>query len=820
MGYLPYFIGPLKVGLEQDLDSYLIPEDAFPDLTDAYLWRGRVYKKGGSTLLARLGVRTDTLAVRGAPPQVYNAATNTFPIEPGSLIITDGITTFTDNGLGVMAVTSGLGIAGTINYVTGVYLVTFTGVNAGATVTANYLKVVDANSPVMGLETYIVPPGIDEGLVAFDRTSAYQFSDTTIGFNNTRFYKTSTLPAQTTTNSVAWTGSDTDFFYSTNYQNAFFATNNIPGANFYAITNMTTNVNAQFTIGANNFQVGDIVYVNNVNTAAPRIPANGLSGFVTVAGNPITTDIDTTPYGAYVNGGVLWSHTLSKTGAGDGIRWFDGFTAGLTPATGWVNFEPSLDIDTVGIPRILQGCLIIVPYKDRLVCLNTFEGTSAATRKNFPQRARYSQIGTVYYGHPVPVGITGTDAAAWYEIPGRGGFIDAPTAEEIVAAEFIKDTLVVYFESSTWLLLATGNPAQPFTWQKINTEIGAESTFSTVPFDRQVLSVGSNGIYSCDSVNIERIDRIIPDIVFSFKNANGGVKRVQGVRDFFSEMSYWTYVETLDNNPDVINIYPNRMLVYNYPTGSYSIFIDSYTTFGHYHVPTSLTWANAHFQWQNYNRAWNAPGNQSGFPQVISGNQQGFVFSLDAATGDDFSGKPISLVIQGITAGPPSVFTSVNHNLQIGYFIYIQNVGGATSINDTVFQVATVPTANTFTLIDVNNVPVAVAGYTFGGTITHVDNIDIVTKNLNPFFPEGRSMRLGYADFLIENVEDGQITINLYQNDDAYNVMETHILSLEDVINEDNDKFWARVYFESQGQFLKLEFKYSDNTIGPDTPVE
>ena len=61
-----------------------------------------------------------------------------------------------------------------------------------------------------------------------------------------------------------------------------------------------------------------------------------------------------------------------------------------------------------------------------------------------PRMERYT------FQAPVPSGLT-FNAQAWrQDVPGRGGFIDAPTEERIISAGFVRDMLIVLFEFSTW----------------------------------------------------------------------------------------------------------------------------------------------------------------------------------------------------------------------------------------------------------------------------------------------------------------------------------------------------------------------------------
>lgn len=829
MAYTPYFIGPYTVGLEKDLDSYLIPETAFQNLDNAYLWRGRVYKKGGTEPLGRLGIRIQVLGTRGAGADIYNLSLSPAPIEPGSLVITDGTTTFTDNGIGGFTIAPGGN--GTVNaptnYATGAINITFNVGNAGATVQADWNLVVNANSPVMGLRRRDISDTPNEELIAFDMTAAYTFDNTNGRFLPIITYKTQAT--QTTTNTVAWTGTNSAFFQSLNYQGAFFATNNVPGTNAYAITNITKAAAAQVTVGANNFAVGDIVYFNNVQG---MVEINGLTGRVTIAGNPFTVNINSAGFTAYTSGGVAWSHTLSKSGAGDGIRWYDG--------TGWVNFLPPLDDNTVGIPRLLQGALLLFAYKGYMVALNTFEGPLGSIPTNFQNRARFSQYtsidGSIFYAPPLPATNTGfAQQGAWWDTePGFGGFIDCPTAQSIIAAEYIKDVLVVYFERSVYRLTATGNDIDPFQWEKINTEIGSESTFSPIPFDSSILSVGQNGIYGCDSISIDRIDRIIPDEVFTFQNRTNGGRRVQGIRDFYSEMVYWTFVDNSNDQDGVLTtIFPNRSLIYNYIQKSFSIFENDITCYGYYNTFSDLTWAAAKKPWSSYARAWNDPSNVPNFPIVIGGNQQGFVFIIESASGPKIADNAPSLVVQGFSAANPSVITSINHGLEIdvpdvsdGDFVLLTGLEGVPfGVNNTVYKVNSTPSADTFTLMNSDGTLLTAAGYTFGGTIQVIDNFDITTKSINPYFSTGRSMRLGYVDLYIDNEEldpgDGSIptiTVNLYLDDNIYAPIESRILNLNDPIYPANSKFWTRVYFDSQGEFLSIELTYSSGISTASTP--
>ncbi len=826
MTYQPFLIATSRVGKETDLDPYVLPDDAYPELLNAYLYRGVIRKKGGTELLGndplyggRLGIRNPILlAARGAGNSVIAVNLAGAPLEPGSIIVTDGTTVFTDNGVGGFTITGGTGTVNVpTNYVTGAINITFTSANLGATITATYLVKVGANSPVMGLCTREIKQINNNALIAFDMTHAYQFDNALQRFVDISTYKVAT--GQTTINNVVWTGTNSQFFDYQNFQNAFFATNDVPGSQFYKITNITQAAAAVVTTSAaNNFAAGDFVYFNNVGG---MVEINNRSGIVTVPGNPFTVAINSTGFSAYTSGGIVWSQTLSRTSGGDGIRWYDG--------TGWVNFDPPLDATTT--PNILQGALLLFAYKGRLVALNTFEGQQGATPTNFAQRARYSQQGSVFYAPPFPAGgVTSSNGNEWYTAPGLGGFEDAPTAEVIVAAEFIKDVLVVYFERSTYRLVSTTNSARPFFWEKINTEIGAESTFSTVPFDKEILSIGPNGVYECDSINIERIDQKIPDQVFNFGEANQGITRIHGIRDFYTQFCYWTYVdegENSDGDFTTTPTFPNKILAYNYLDESWANFQNYFTCFGYYQTSQNLTWATCNRTWDAMTVPWDSARNQTQFPLVVAGNQQGFVVSLSLviSSDDDPQDNAPSLVIQNITNANPSIFTVPNHNLDFNTYVLITGTG--LSIDNQIYLVFP-QSADTFYLVDSNGTIVSIAGYTFGGRVQTVENFFIQTKKFTPYIQSGQKVRVGYIDLFLETDADDDgvpedtvpaFGVSLLENENFGATVFTKIVALDDERGDPNvNKFWKRVYLNQTAQSFSLKFSYTNPIDNPDDP--
>lgn len=389
-------------------------------------------------------------------------------------------------------------------------------------------------TPVQGLKNWVNPATLNQSLIAFSTTKSYVWNTGTNLFNDITFLAFGG-PGRTNPNQAfSWSNGPNDYFWTSNYAGSMWTTNNLTA---------------------------------------------------------------------------------------DHIRFWNG-----TPAGGWSVFQP-----TVSGTTTLDAGLIILPYKGRLVVLNTNEGGT-----NFPQRARWSQLGTPYTSNAAATNITnittgpnaqitvvdvsgfvigqkvgilnvtgamgpplnfnqfnvtnivgntlttnadttglayaagggtaqgpgstlppntfggGIDIFGWRDdIPGRGGFIDADTSERIVSADIVRDTLIVAFQRSTWRLRYTGNEILPFIWERLNTQYGAESTYSNIAFDDSALFFSRYGFIASSTNDVARIDENIPDDSFAVSAIDSsftGLSRVQGIRDFFRQTAYWTF-ETVTSEP-------------------------------------------------------------------------------------------------------------------------------------------------------------------------------------------------------------------------------------------------------------------------------
>ena len=651
-------------GTQRDVRPWLIPDQAFEELTNAYVFRGRVRKRFGSEWLGNTQLSSRFRVQLPGTTDGAGNYNNFVPLSGGVPIVTPaigqlfsiGTEVFTVDVLGNPAnmLISGAATLATYDTTTGQVII-----NGAA---ANTLVYFYPALPAMGLLTFEQSDINNEFLIGFDTRFAYQYL-TGAGWER--------LANELTPGASRWTGNDSEFFWGSTWT------------------------------GTNAFD--RVFFVTNFNETEPNF-----------------------------------------------MRTFFGATSQ------WDNFRPKVSNLVIGPPLVLDIFLdsarIIVPFKNRLVALNTYESESsngvAYTQRNYPNRARYSQVGS-------PL-----DVNAWrQDIPGRGSGIDCPTTEQIVTVEFIKDRLIVFFERSTWELVYTGNQAYPFAWQQINTELGAESTFSVVPFDKIALGVGNVGIHACNGSNVERIDNRIPDTVFDIHNDNEGVFRVYGIRDYFVEMVYWSFPST-DSNTTFP--FPNRVLIYNYKNGTWGFNEDSITVFGYYQQQVGITWDSSTVTWDD-NVTWDSGPLQGKFRHVIAGNQEGYTFIISPDTTTNAS---VLQITQIAVANNVVTITAINHNIRLGEFVKLENIvgtGNLNLLNNKIFKVigVPVPTADTFSFVYADSVGSIIAGnYLGNGVIARVSNIKIKTKEFNFYAKQGRNASVSRVDFMVDRTDLGQIQVD------------------------------------------------------------
>lgn len=823
-------VGPYNQGLRTDRTPFVIDNDSFPTLINAYQWRGRIKRKRGTSLLNRLrryfnsastAYGTTTSFVLNGSGQGnlltafgLQANGNIFPTSVRFVDSTAG-KTYTDPAGGGVLVGAPSG-SGTINYATGAI-----DIGAGAagdtidTVSFNYYP----DLPVMGLEDLELESSLYPNTLGFDTVYSYNIViSAPYSIYDVSFYKnpqTGTYlgyTQKTTVTPTTWNGQDYQQFWTVNYQGALWATNGMPepfvstkiGMQFKKITQVS-NITvgppaiARLHITAHGLVNGDFVFVNEIPDAT-AFGINYQTGYVVSADPQNANFVDV----EFPNASIANTPAVVATGIAqyltnradvtlDCLRWYDGdptngnaTTPTLNGREGWVNFAPPLNTSTTfsigdapGSIYYLVGARMILPYRDRLLFIGPVIENSSSSKIYLQDTIIYSQNGTAYYtsSFEYPAGVTTSASAianasvvynpilvpnnqtatapAYIEdIPGFGGFVQAGFQQPILTAATNEDTIILGFTNKQSRLVYTGNDLVPFNFYTISSELGSNSTFSTINMDDGSITIGQQGIIISNQVSTKRIDLSIPDQVFQIRLTGSGANRVCSARDYINEWIYFTYLannETAD--------FPNQTLLYNYREGTWGIFNESYTTYGTFRKQTGLTWATigrVYPTWQAWTVPWSAGSSTLLQPLIIAGNQQGFVMVRDEGTGEQSS-----LYIQSFSGNN---LVSPDHGLNDRDYIIINGCLGtiSTQVNGNIFQVDVVDN-DTIKLS-----PGLSAGtYLGGGTITRMYVPQIQTKQFPVAWGSARKTRLGPQQYLFTTTNDGQITLQIFLSQNA-----------------------------------------------------
>lgn len=325
-------------------------------------------------------------------------------------------------------------------------------------------------------------------------------------------------------------------------------------------------------------------------------------------------------------------------GATDGIRYYD--PAVSTTAT--TQYNPNINSSTE-----LRGCKLIFAIRQRLLILHTFEGANS-----YPQRARWCEA-----QNP-------NASDAWDDnVAGKGGYVDAPTGDQIVSARFIQDNLVVFFTNSVWLLRPVGDPALPFRWEKINDFKATQARMGTIGFDSEVFTIGTRGITATDGTQTRRIDNRIEDFVNDEVNP-AEFDKCFGARDFAQRRSWLLYPCSESDEAD-------RALIFDEDSRSWGKYDIDLNVLGYGAQQQRLRWSDFPFDpgtglittfadatpytWQSFYQTL-------GDELFLGGDRNGRVYVLENGTSDN--GDPISFEIQSAAWNP---YSKEGTQAQFGY---------------------------------------------------------------------------------------------------------------------------------------------------------
>jgi hypothetical protein len=329
-------------------------------------------------------------------------------------------------------------------------------------------------------------------------------------------------------------------------------------------------------------------------------------------------------------------------------------------------------------------------------------------------------------------------------------------------------------------------------------------------------------------MNVQRIDTKIPDTVWEIHEEATNTERVFGVRDYYAEQIYWTFPTT--DTDQYSSTYPNKILVFNYKTGSWAFNDDSITAFGYYYAQSesAVTWDALDVFWDSNEILWSGGTSQTLNQQVIAGNQEGFVFIVDANI--SLNAPSLSITQLAIVSSQVRV-TAVNHNLNVQDYVYIEYLNGLTGPFLSLYQVTAIISANVFIIEAPDIYTVLQNGdtYTGGGTIKRLSRIDILTKQFNFYVDKNRNATIQKVDFLVDKTSTGEFTVDVLTSTSTQGllnaslsngalqgtgVVETSAYSASLYPWEQyQERLWHPTYLNAEGQAVQLRIYLSDTQM-------
>ncbi len=272
---------------------------------------------------------------------------------------------------------------------------------------------------------------------------------------------------------------------------------------------------------------------------------------------------------------------------------------------------------------------------------------------------------------------------------------------------------------------------------------------------------------------------------------------------------------------------------------------DVVTAMGYFDSQTGTTWVSSYPQtWAQSNFAWNSGSNATNFRQVIMGNQEGYIFIASADTSTNAAVMSVTNMSQ---SGNTIQMTIVAHTLTNEDYISLQNLQVVTITdsagnNPSIFLV-TVIDADTIAIGN-RDYPLTLTGtYAGGAVVARVSNIQILSKQWNPYIGQGRNFYLARIDFCVTRtgriteedgtVTGGQVTVDYYPSGSQLSMLDagnggtigTQMVMGNGVLEtfacdpaiypfeSEQERLWHPVYFQTDGQTIQIYIYFSNDQI-------
>lgn len=614
MTFQPFLIANYTSGLDDELPVWLTPDDAFSYIDNAYIRQGSICKRSGYRL-----VTTMTHVINSSAVSIQNVSqSNMCTVTASGHNLVDGALLQITNVLGMTQVNW----IGTNTYKANV-------------LTDTTFQITDLeNNPIdsTNFSTYTSGGSFIQSLTVVSATQGNPTVITT-SFNH----------GLVTGNSITFSGA--------------LGAGGLNGRFFTVAVLSPTTFSVPFDLTGITYS-GNGVVVQNVN-----LPITGLLRFVDSSNieqllvcdtrrvslcdklsNTMTplcnSDIFTGTESDYFKS-AIFGNTIFFTNNVDNIYGYN-FETGSVQA-----LQPQYGPNAGDLIHTASGIQVL---RDRLLLFRpTYIGTLAG---NYPQRLAYSAQNDTQ------------SAMAWrQDVIGYGGFVEAPTGDNIECDIAFRDTVLVGFDTSLWRIRSLPNPILPYTFERIDTLSSVFSRSSMANSQKICIGFGSNGVFATDGATAERIDQKIPQFLFD-RIDTGRIASTYCYRNNLTRQIWWLY-------PSLItDAHNSNCLVYHELTGAFSTYTLSLSCLQNYGYEQALRLSDfdvAHnldvtAETIDPDLDFSDPRFDIEASELLGGSYTGQIFALEA--GDIDYESNIQMVIKSKDWNP---FVKKGMNCRFGY---------------------------------------------------------------------------------------------------------------------------------------------------------
>ena len=630
-------ISNFRTGLDQAVEPWLLPRDAYQSMLNAHLYRGVLEKISGYIPYAKMSYRNQLDL--GTPDGVTTTFTGniTQPTSSnfygyGTITVGTAAETFVYIGEAgnIINLTGTNGGTGTVDLNTLIVTLNFfvaPPLNTYSCVLFQWDSAPASLSAIMGIKQYYEKSGTQQ-VVVFDQKRAGVITENQGVLSNTpnTNYTISEIPH--------------DYYQSNVFTGTGAATNFTTGVNATALTANVTPGTVRFyrftSAGVPTPVFGPSTPLGNVITDNS---AGGFSGsdvisatsFVNYSTGAYVINFTVAPtlgnvfdatsgvFGNIFNGSISNFFTtfnyvdcLFLTNSVDPIMYYDGTTLHYLIT----NTSAHLVISSAGVPTNLDitAALHLTVYYDTLVLMaptyliDGIEDSSVA----------WSKLQN-------PFDFT------------QNNFLIAPTSQPIRAFGYINTDLVIRFASSERILRYKADAFDPYRWDSTNNMWDCDAPYSTISYDTWFSTVGKPAIVGSDGVNVKRADEIIPDFTDSTELAQQttipyisqtSIGQCYGER-FDSQKEGWLCYTSAQSDLDAI-LGSNHVLSFNYIDSTYAIYEFPLSCLGLGLILTGVTWGETDTFWGKMDLTWGSYQLQKSGQVDLGGDQYDNVYLLNS----------------------------------------------------------------------------------------------------------------------------------------------------------------------------------------------